>query len=74
MQEQKWPGEYEIMRLADHANFATTHQFYLALTDDLTDRTQAVASAGIGQDLACAHCFGQKGLTGYAGSSYTAEV
>jgi len=45
-------GEYEVMKLAGHADFRTTHQFYLAVADDLIDRARAAMSAGIGQNLA----------------------
>jgi integrase len=45
-------SEYEIMRLAGHADFKTTHQFYLAVADDLVDRARAAVSAGVCQNLA----------------------
>lgn len=45
-------GEYEVMKLAGHADFKTTHQFYLAVADDLIDRARAAMSTGIGQNLA----------------------
>jgi hypothetical protein len=32
------------MRLAGHADFATTHKFYLAIADDLLDRAREVTS------------------------------
>jgi len=44
--------EYEVMRLAGHADFKTTHQFYLVVADDLIDRARVAASAGIEQNLA----------------------
>ncbi|OHB60802.1 MAG: hypothetical protein A2167_08880 [Planctomycetes bacterium RBG_13_46_10] len=44
--------ESEIMRLAGHADFKTTHKFYLAVADDLIDRARAAASAGIDRNLA----------------------
>ena len=28
-------SEYDVMKLAGHADFKTTHQFYLAVSDDL---------------------------------------
>jgi len=45
-------GEYEVMKLAGHSDFKTTHQFYLAVADDLIDRARAAMSTGIGQNLA----------------------
>jgi integrase len=45
-------SEYEVMKLAGHASFETTHQFYLAVADDLVDRARAAASAGVCQNLA----------------------
>jgi len=45
-------GEYEVMKLADHADLKTTHQFYLAVADDLIDRARVAMSTGIGQNLA----------------------
>jgi integrase len=37
-------SEHEVMRLAGHADFATTHKFYLAIADDLLDRAREVTS------------------------------
>jgi integrase len=37
-------SEHEVMRLAGHADFATTHKFYLATADDLLDRARDVTS------------------------------
>ena len=37
-------SEHEVMLLAGHASFATTHEFYLAVADDLMDRARRVAS------------------------------
>ena len=33
-------SEHDVMVLAGHATFATTHQFYLAVADDLVDRAR----------------------------------
>jgi integrase len=33
-------SEYDVMTLAGHANFATTHRFYLAVADDLMARAR----------------------------------
>jgi len=45
-------GEYEVMKLAGHADFKTTHQFYLAVADDLVDKARVAVNTGIGQNLA----------------------
>jgi hypothetical protein len=37
-------SEHEVMLLAGHASFATTHEFYLAVADDLMDRARRAAS------------------------------
>lgn len=37
-------SEYDVMTLAGHASFATTHEFYLAVADDLMDRARQAAS------------------------------
>jgi len=33
-------SEHEVMLLAGHASFSTTHRFYLAAADDLVDRAR----------------------------------
>ncbi|HSW63843.1 MAG TPA: tyrosine-type recombinase/integrase [Dissulfurispiraceae bacterium] len=44
--------EYEVMRLAGHSKFETTHRFYLAVADDLVDRARHASDAALGQVLA----------------------
>lgn len=44
--------ELEVMKLAGHSSFATTHQFYLAVADDLVDRARQAAAKGFGEVLA----------------------
>lgn len=34
-------SEHDVMKLAGHSSFATTHQFYLAVSSDLVDRARA---------------------------------
>ncbi len=56
-------SEYEVMKLAGHSSFQTTHQFYLAVADDLVDRARTAADAGFGQNLlriCCASTFSAK--------------
>ncbi len=48
-------SEHDVMKLASHASFETTHKFYLAVADDLVDRARAAADAGLGQNLRRAH-------------------
>ena len=38
-------GEYDVMHLAGHADFQTTHRFYLAVRKDLLDRTRKITQA-----------------------------
>jgi len=33
-------SEHDVMTLAGHSSFATTHAFYLAVADDLVDRAR----------------------------------
>jgi hypothetical protein len=34
--------EYEVMALAGHSNFETTHKFYVAISQDLLDRANCL--------------------------------
>ncbi len=45
-------SENDVMKLAGHANFATTHRFYLAVADDLVDRARKATANGLVQNLA----------------------
>ncbi|MCF7958359.1 MAG: tyrosine-type recombinase/integrase [Phycisphaerae bacterium] len=40
-------SEYEIMRLAGHSSFETTHKFYLAIKKDYIDKARQ-ANVGLG--------------------------
>ena len=44
-------SEYDVMELAGHSDFATTHRFYLAVRRDLLDRARRVSEATIRQDF-----------------------
>ena len=44
--------EFDVMNLAGHANFSTTHKFYLAVADDLGDRARRVTAKIFGANLA----------------------
>jgi integrase len=44
-------SENDVMVLAGHSNFATTHEFYLAVADDLVDRARKAAACSINQNL-----------------------
>jgi integrase len=50
--------EFEIMRLAGHANFATTHRYYLRVRDDLVDRAREATARGLCQKLLQNCCSG----------------
>ena len=44
-------SEYEVMKLAGHADFKTTHQYYLRVRDDLVARARAATAHGLCQNL-----------------------
>ena len=44
-------SENDVMVLAGHSNFATTHEFYLAVADDLVDRARRASTRSIGLSL-----------------------
>ncbi len=45
-------SEFEVMKLAGHANFSTTHRFYLRVRGDLLDRARQASITASGQVLA----------------------
>lgn len=45
-------SESDVMRLAGHASFNTTHQFYLAVQDGLVDRARAAMARSVSRNLA----------------------
>ena len=70
-------SEHDVMVLAGHSSFATTHAFYLAVADDLVDRARAASAQGLRQKLVQigADAFvPQKWLTANAGSLYTTRT
>jgi hypothetical protein len=44
-------SEYDVMKLAGHSNFSTTHRFYLAMADDLVDRARQATTQQVSQEL-----------------------
>lgn len=56
--------EFDVMKLAGHSDFETTHKFYLAVRRDLVEKARAATAAAMvndfGTHLARA-CCGQKG-------------
>lgn len=44
-------SEHDVMVLAGHSSFATTHEFYLAVADDLVDRARAATAQGLRQKM-----------------------
>jgi integrase len=44
-------SEYDVMVLAGHASFATTHKFYLAVSNDLVHRARVATARGLRQKL-----------------------
>ena len=56
--------KYDVMTLAGHANFATTHKFYLAVADDLIARARRATTHQVSQELLQKCCQdSQKGAT-----------
>jgi len=45
-------SEFEVMKLAGHANFSTTHRFYLRVRDDLIDRAREASTRASDRNLA----------------------
>lgn len=45
-------SKYDLMTIAGHAKFDTTHQFYLAVEDNLVGRARDAANEGFGEILA----------------------
>jgi len=45
-------SEFEVMKLAGHADFKTTHKFYLRLRDDSVDRARQASGRALGRNLA----------------------
>ena len=46
----------DVMVLAGHSSFATTHRFYLAVADDLVDRARVVSEKSLNPDLLRSCC------------------
>jgi integrase len=44
-------SEHDVMVLAGHSSFATTHEFYLAVADDLVARARAATAQGLRQKM-----------------------
>jgi integrase len=45
-------SEFEVMKLAGHSNFSTTHRFYLRVRDDMIDRARKASIRAANGDLA----------------------
>jgi integrase len=45
-------SEFAVMKLAGHANFSTTHRFYLRVRDDLLDRARKASARTVSPDPA----------------------
>ena len=44
-------SEYDVMVLAGHSSFVTTHKFYLAVADDLVRRARVATAQDLRQKL-----------------------
>jgi integrase len=51
-------SEHDVMILAGHSSFSTTHEFYLAVADDLVARARKAAEASLNPDLLRICCAG----------------
>jgi integrase len=70
-------SEHDVMVLAGHASFATTHKFYLAVADDLVHRARVATAQGLRQNwyvLVRPLSEAKKWLTVYLGSCYIATT
>lgn len=48
-------SEHDVKTLAGHSSFATTHEFCLAVVDDLVDRARQATAQSNGEN--CCRCF-----------------
>ena len=53
--------EYDVMKLAGHADFKTTHNYYLRVHDDLVDRARQATARGLCKNLLQKCCSGDFG-------------
>jgi len=53
--------EYDVMKLAGHADFKTTHKYYLRVHDDLVDRARQATARGLCKNLLQNCCNGDPG-------------
>lgn len=44
-------SEFDVMKAAGHADFKTTHKFYLKIADDIVDKTRKATPLGLGKLL-----------------------
>ncbi|MFC1781063.1 tyrosine-type recombinase/integrase [Planctomycetota bacterium] len=44
-------SEFDVMKLAGHSDFSTTHRFYLAVRRDLLDRARKASEATMSRDF-----------------------
>ena len=58
------------MVLAGHSSFATTHEFYLAVADNLVHGARAATAQGLRQKMVQKLFDARKWLTPHAGSRY----
>jgi len=52
--------EYDVMKLAGHADFKTTHKYYLRVHDDLVDRARQATARGLCKNLLQNCCSGDQ--------------
>jgi integrase len=59
--------EFDVMKLAGHSDFATTHRFYLAVRRDLIEKARVAAAATMTNDFGTRPYFGRKGFDSQCG-------
>ena len=63
-------SEFDVMKLAGHADFKTTHKFYLRVRDDLVHRARQVSARGLCQKLLQKCCSDNSALKPRRASSH----
>ena len=43
--------EFDVMKLAGHSDFSTTHRFYLAVRQDLVEKARVATAAAMTNDF-----------------------
>jgi hypothetical protein len=49
-------SEHDVMVITSHASFTTTHEFYLAVADDLINHAREATEKGLRQKIVAFWC------------------